>query len=155
MKKIMRRCQNCGCLFEVCNKVKKHEYCNKKQCQRARKSKWQKQKMKNDEIYRKDQKEAQKIWLDNNPDYWEKYRRKNLKYTKDNRKKQRDRNQKTESTTKPISKPIAKMDALTHENSIISGRYELVPIKSDMIAKMDALIVEINTISQGYAYSGP
>ena len=55
MKKIMRRYQNCGCLFEVCTKVKKHEYCNKKKCRRARKSKWQKQKIENDDIYRKDQ----------------------------------------------------------------------------------------------------
>ena len=47
------------------------------------------------------------------------------------------------------------MDALTYENNIISGKYELVPVKSDMIAKMDALIVEINTISRGYAHSGP
>ena len=109
--------------------------------------------MENDEIYRKDQKEAHEIWLDNNPDYWEKYRCKNLKYTEDNRKKQHDRNQKAKSTTKPILKSIAKLDALTHKNTIISGRYELVPIKSDMIAKLDALIVEINTISQGYVHS--
>lgn len=157
MKKIMRRCENCGCLFEVCTRVKKHEYCNKKKCQRARKRKWQKQKIKNDETYRKDQKEAQEVWLNNNPDYWKDYRRKNSKYTDRNRKKQRKRNQirKAESATEPISKPIAKMDALTHENNIISGKYELIPVKSDMIAKMDALIVEINTISKGYAHSGP
>lgn len=152
MKKIMRRCQNCGCLFEVCNKVKKHEYCNKKKCRRSRKRKWQKQKIKNDETYRKDQKTAQEDWLNNNPGYWKDYRRKNLKYTERNRKKQRERNQRAKSATEPISKPIAKMDALTHENKIISGRYELVPVKSNIIAKMDALIVEINTISQGYAH---
>jgi len=95
--------------------------------------------------------------LNNNPDYWKDYRRKNLKYTERNRKKQRKRNQiqRAESATEPISKPIAKMDALTHENKIISGKYELVPFGSDMIAKMDTLIVEINTISQGYAHSGP
>ena len=157
MEKIMRRCQNCCCLFEVCNKVKKHEYCGKKKCQKARKRKWQKQKIKNDETYRKDQKEAQEIWLNNNPDYWKKYRRKNSKYTEHNRKKQRKRNQikRAESAAEPISKPIAKMDALIHENNIISGKYELVPVKSDMIAKMDTLIVEINTISKGYAHSGP
>jgi hypothetical protein len=155
MKILKRRCRNCGCLFEVCNKVKKHEYCNKKKCRKARKRKWQKQKIKNDETYRKDQKEAQEVWLNNNPDYWKNYRSKNKKYTQRNRKKQRKRNQKARSETAPISKPIAKMDALTNENSVISGKYELVPVKSDMIAKMDALIVEINTISKGYAYSGP
>jgi hypothetical protein len=121
MKKLMRRCKHCGCLFEVCNKVKKHEYCNKKKCQRARK------------------------------------RKLHLKYTERNRKKQRKRNQiqRAESATKPISKPIAKMDALMLESNIISGRYELVPVKSDMIAKMDALIVEINTISGSYPHLGP
>jgi len=157
MKKIMRRCQNCGCLFEVCNKVKKHEYCNKKKCRKVRNRKWQKQKIKNDATYRNDQKEAQEVWLNNNPDYWKDYRRKNSKYTESNRKKQRKRNQiqRAESATEPISKPIAKMDALTRGNNIISGRYELVPVTSDMIAKMDALIVEINTISQDYAHSGP
>ena len=157
MKKLMRRCRHCGCLFEVCNKVKKHGYCNKKKCLRARKRKWQKQKIKNDETYRKDQKEAQEVWLNNNTDYWKDYRRKNLKYTERNRKKQRKRNQiqRAKSATEPILKPIAKMDALTLENKIISGKYELVPVGPDMIAKMDALIVEINTISQGYAHSGP
>ena len=127
MKKLMRRCRHCGCLFEVCNKVKKHEYCNKKKCQRARNKKWQKQKIENDEIYRKDQKEAQEVWLNNNPDYWKDYRRKNLKYTERNRKKQRKRNQiqRAESATEPISKPIAKMDALIVEiNTIfVRGRW--------------------------------
>jgi hypothetical protein len=157
IKKQIRRCRNCGCLFRICNKVKKHEYCHKKKCQRARKRKWQKQKMKSDEIYRKDQKEAQEIWVNNTPDYWNDYRRKNPKYAERNRQKQRKRNQarSAKPETESTLKPIAKMDALTHENKIISGKYALVPVKSDMIAKMDALIVEINTISKGYADLGP
>ena len=44
---------------------------------------------------------------------------------------------------------IAKMDALRAENIITSGRYRLVPLCSDMIAKMDALIVEIDVVSKG------
>lgn len=135
MKKIMCRCQNCGCIFEICNRVRKHEYCNKKKCQRARKKKWQKQKIKNSETYRKDQKEAQEVWLNNNPDYWKNYRCKNSKYTEHNRKKQRKRNQVRRA--KSAKEKIAKMDALIHENTIISGKYKLVPVKPDMIAKMD------------------
>ena len=157
MKKLMRRCRHCGCLFEVCNKVKKHEYCNKKKCQRARKRKWQKDKLKNDPIYRKDQKTAQEDWLNNNPDYWKNYRHDNKEYTDRNREKQRLRNKikRSESTQKADLKPIAKMDTLTRDNNIISGRYELIPVTSDMIAKMDALIVEINTISSSYPHLGP
>ena len=157
MEKKKRRCHHCGCLFEVCNKVKKHEYCNKKQCQKARKRKWQQEKMKNDEAYRQDQKAAQNDWANNNPDYWKNYRRNNKEYTNRNREQQRRRNRikRADSAPDKESDPIAKMDALPHENNIISGKYELVPVAPGMIAKMDALIVEINTISDCYAHSGP
>jgi hypothetical protein len=113
--------------------------------------------MKNDEIYRKDQKAAQQDWLNNNPDYWQNYRSENTNYTDRNREKQRIRNRLRKAKFESDQKlaPIAKMDALSHENKIISGKYKLIPVKPDMIAKMDALIVEINTISSTYAYSGP
>jgi|LGVF01.1.fsa_nt_gb beta-phosphoglucomutase-like phosphatase (HAD superfamily) len=151
MKKQMRRCKHCHCLFEVCNKVEKHEYCKKTECQKARKRKWQK--MQKDEQYRKDQKEAQEIWLQNNPDYWRKYRLKNKEYTAQNKEKQRDRNQAARSKSRNQSNPdmIAKMDALKQKNVTFSGQYELVPFMPGKIAKMDAIIVEINTISNGYS----
>ena len=61
MKSERRRCKHCHCYFEVCPKVKKHEYCRKPECQKARKRAWQKRKMAEDETYRRDQKEAQEI----------------------------------------------------------------------------------------------
>ena len=113
--------------------------------------------MKNDETYRKDQKEAQEIWKNNNPDYWKNYRRDNKEYTDRNREQQHRRNQARKPKSAPVkqSAPIAKMDALTSGKTILSGKYELVPITSRVIAKMDALIVEIKTISGNCAYSGP
>jgi len=42
---------------------------------------------------------------------------------------------------------IAKMDASMPESSINSGRYLLSMVDGGMIAKMDALVVEINVIS--------
>lgn len=150
-KRNKRRCAHCGCLFEVCNKVAKHEYCKRKECQQARKRKWQKGHLKNDEAYKQDQKTAQEDWQNNNSGYWKKYRKDHPEYTAGNREKQHIRNQKRKAT----SAPIAKMEAITFENRIITGRYELVPVVPGMIAKMDALIVEIHTISKCYAYSGP
>ncbi len=157
IKKQMRRCSSCGCLFEVCNKVEKHEYCRKKGCRQARKNKWQQTRLKNDETYRKDQKNAQADWLNNNPDYWKNYRRNNKPYTNRNREKQLVRNKSARSkiSGKPVLKPIAKMDTLIPKNNIISGKYKLVPVEPDMIAKMDALIVEIRSVSGGYAGLGP
>ncbi len=157
MKKVRRRCRHCGRLFEVCHKVRKHEYCNKKECQRARKRKWQQEKMKNDAVYRKDQKAAQEDWMKNNPDYWKNYRSNHKKYTDRNREQQQRRNRlkRAKSVSTEKSCPIAKMDALSHEKIILSGKYQLIPMAPNMIAKMDALIVEINTISGNYTYSGP
>jgi hypothetical protein len=44
---------------------------------------------------------------------------------------------------------VAKMDELRLENLVIPGRYRLVPLGNQMIAKMDELIVEIGVISRG------
>ncbi len=156
MKKELRRCQHCRCLFEVCNKVKKHEFCNKKECQKARKRKWHREKMQNDGEYRNDQKIAQEDWRNKNPEYWKDYRRDNKEYTDRNREQQRRRNQVNRAKSAPVIKsdPIAKMDAITPKNKILSGKYQLVPMTPNMIAKMDAIIVEINSISDRYTYSG-
>ena len=151
MKRQMRRCSHCHCYFEVCKKVKKHEYCKKKECQKARKRKWQKQKMQNDCRYKEDQEQAQADWRKNNPDYWKKYRRKNKAYTKTNRKKQKNRNQARKSNKNQNPRMIAKMDTIYQEKTIFSGKYELVPFVPGKIAKMDAIIVEINNISDGYS----
>lgn len=112
--------------------------------------------MKNDANYRKDQKVAQEDWKNNNPDYWQNYRHRNKKYTDRNREQQRRRNQVKRATSAPAIKsdPIAKMDTTTTEKTILSGKYQLIPMAPDMIAKMDALIVEINMISNDYTYSG-
>jgi hypothetical protein len=158
MKKQRCRCKHCKCLLEPCPRVSKHDYCNKKECQRARKRDWQKKKMAENEVYCNDQKDAQSLWRENNPDYWKEYRGKNPEYTKRNREKQRERNRsrRAKAGRKPDCQPvakmdasIAKMDAIGHETAAFSGRYRLVPLAGQEIAKMDAIIVEISAISSG------
>jgi hypothetical protein len=157
MKPLRGRCRHCGCYFDVCTKVEKHHYCNKSDCQRARKRAWQKNKMAADERYRHDQKEAQKIWRENNPDYWKKYRSKNDRYTEENRLRQRQRNRTRRglSAGRVQLNGIAKMDAIKGKNDILSGRYKLVPIVAQKIAKMDAFIVEIDVIKEGCKFFDP
>lgn len=154
MKQSRRRCRHCGCYLEACKKVKKHDYCKKPGCQRARKRAWQNKKMAEDEEYRRDQKEAQKIWREKNPDYWKKYRSENDRYAEENRLRQRQRNRTKRALTTGRVKldEIAKMDAIKGKNNTLSGRYKLVPIAGKMIAKMDALIVEIDVIKDGYKF---
>lgn len=150
MRREKCRCKNCRSFFNVCTKVKKHEYCKKVACQRARKRKWQKRKMADDQTYHRDQKEAQEIWLNKNPDYWKQYRSNHCEYTDRNRDKQKERNRsgKVSSAAKPSFSEIAKMDALNHKNHTLSGRYHLIPLSGKKIAKMDALIVKIDVIKE-------
>jgi hypothetical protein len=101
-----------------------------------------------DPDYHANQSAAKSSWRENNPDYWRKYREKNLGYVERNRERQRERNRRRRG--QDIGQmPIAKMDASMPERSITPGRYLLTMVESGMIAKMDALIVEINVVSGG------
>ena len=142
--KRQKRCKNSKCIFNPCIKVKKQNYCNKKLCQKARKREWQKNKIDNNPDYKKDQNEAKKLWNENNSDYWKQYRAQNLEYTNRNRLKQKTRNSLNRS--KKNVEPIAKMDSIFKQNSILSGKYRIVPLSED-IAKMDTINGKIYSIT--------
>ena len=89
-------------------------YCSKPDCQRKRKARWQKQKLATDPAYKEDQHLANNKWLENNRDYWEKYRSRNPGKAERNRLLQKVRNMKkreTHASKPPKSESIAKMDA--------------------------------------------
>lgn len=103
------RCANrdCRCFFLPNPRVKNHRYCGKKDCQRARKKHWQRQKMKDDPKYQEDQQDSQQCWMEQNPGYWCNYRNEHPEYVKRNRLLQKNRDQKR------CKRNLAKMDALT------------------------------------------
>lgn len=148
MKK--KRCKNCGCLFEQSPRHPNQKYCTKEKCQKARKAKWQREKLASDEDYLQNQQDCLDRWVRYNPDYWKNYRKNNPEYTRRNREMQRERNRKkrSQNTTESIATPIANMDMVNAENVKISGRYLLIPYTGLNIAKMDALIVEIRDITE-------
>jgi hypothetical protein len=99
--------------------------------------------MHEDPDYRANQKEAQRSWRGQNPEYWRDYRAKHPEYVVRNRQHQEGRNQCRRAV-------IAKMDALAISNPLISGTYRLVPLCGEgVIAKMDAYTVKIEMISSG------
>ena len=152
MKK--KRCKHCGCLFVQSSRHPNQKYCTKEKCQKARKAKWQRDKLANDGAYRQNQKDCRDQWLQNNPDYWKNYRNKNPAYAKRNREMQRERNRtkRSRNSTESILSPIANMDASDDENNKISGRYQLIPCKGQKVANMDVIIVEIRDITASYVH---
>jgi hypothetical protein len=147
-----KTCLCCKKLFHPHPAVHDQRYCSEPGCQKARKRKWQKEKLTNDRDYRANQAEAQRQWRSRNKDYWKRYREKNPAYTEKNRNRQQERNRRRRSGL-----GIAKMDELKGKSVIRSGRYRLVPLYHSEIAKMDELIVEIGVISEGcgFGFEGP
>ncbi|MGA3172907.1 MAG: hypothetical protein ABSE25_00600 [Syntrophorhabdales bacterium] len=133
-----KTCPHCGKRFLPHPAVLNQQYCGSADCQRARKRKWQKEKLKSDPDYRENQAAAQKAWRERNRGYWREYRKKNKTYSERNRLRQSERNRQR--------RVIAKMDELGAKSLVSPGRYRLVPLYGK-IAKMDELIVEIGVVA--------
>lgn len=147
-----KTCLCCKKRFKPHPAVHHQRYCGDRECQRTRKSHWQKEKLSSDSDYRANQAEAQRQWHSRNKDYWREYRRRNPAYTERNRIGQKERNRR-----RRLGRGIAKMDEQTGKSVIPSGRYRLVPLCDPEIAKMDELIVELEVISEdcGFGVEGP
>lgn len=132
------RCANPNCrrLFVPDPRVKTHRYCSRQECRRFRKRHWQSEKMKTDPDYRKNQQEGHQCWMEQNRDYYQRYRAKNPQYVIHNRLLQKIRDQKRRDR-----RNLAKMDALNHLYPVKPGLYHLIPAKSDL-AKMDSISLQ-------------
>jgi len=130
----MIRCANSCCRrhFLPNPRVKDQQYCNRTECQRVRRRLWQKEKMASDPDYQANQRDCQKRWRKQNPDYWRQYRMNNPLYVERNRLLQRKRDRKRRLDN------LAKMDALKRVSLLESGTYYIIPEGADL-AKMDAL----------------
>ena len=145
-----KRCAACGDGFTQRRNVPEQQYCSKPQCQRERRRRWQREKLKQDPDYRANQAAAQRRWRERHPDYWRKYRQSHPKYTARNREQQRKRNQsRGRGGTRPLTAPIAKMDVYENKNTVTSGTYRMIPETGSGIAKMDAYLVKIQVLSEG------
>lgn len=143
-----RRCAACGGLFVPRRNVPQQRYCSNPACQRTRRRRWQRQKLKADADYRANQAAAQQRWRERHPDYWRRYRQAQYEYAERNREQQRVRNRRGRSAgTGPSPPPIAKMDAYRSKKPIHSGTYRLVPVTAEGVAKRDAYLVEMHLLS--------
>jgi len=145
-----RRCAGCGELFVPRCNVPQQRYCSKRACQRTRRRRWQRQKLKSDADYRANQAAAQRRWRERHPNYWRDYRRHHPDSTARNREKQRSRNRRRGvAGTGPSPPVIANMDAYRSQKPLRSGTYRLVPVAEPGVAKMDAYLVEMQVLSDG------
>lgn len=137
------RCKNCHRWVPANPRIKNQKYCNRKPCQRVRKTEWERNKIATDPDYRTNRKESRDRWLENTPGYWSEYRRTHSGYRRQNRKMQKIRDAKRKA------RRLANMDASKIGKKMIPGSYYLIPISEDL-ANMDALMQKIFIIPEGY-----
>ncbi|MDA3895207.1 MAG: hypothetical protein PF482_03550 [Desulfobacteraceae bacterium] len=136
-------CKHCHRKVPANPRLKNQDYCNRKRCQRARKTEWERHKIATDQDYCTNRKESRTNWQEKNPGYWAEYRRTHPKYRRKNRQKQKLRDAKRKA------RRLAKMDTLKRGNYVMPGGYYLIPIMDDL-AKMDASMQKIIIIPDGY-----
>lgn len=137
-----RQCRHCRKHFSPRPQNPDQKYCSEPACQKARRRKWQRQKLRTDPEYRDNQRDAQRRWREKNPDYQREYRQRNVTYRQGNRRQQKERNRR--------NRLIVKMEASPPEKMLESGCYEIRPVEDGKIVKMDASIVEIRFVSGTY-----
>jgi hypothetical protein len=87
-------CAACGQPFRPRPQAPAQRFCSSAACQRERRRQWQRTRRREDPEYRDNQAQAQRAWVERNPDYWRKYRQNNPMYERENRAKQQVRDAK-------------------------------------------------------------
>jgi len=149
---------HCGQPYVPNPKVKHQQYCSRSACQQERKALWHRRKLLTDEEYQQNRSAAQQGWRERHPDYWRDYRKAHPEYSERNRVLQRERNKKARCVAEragPLSGEVAKMDSAVIAKTdalggVISGTYRLVPFVPGVIAKTDALLVQLSVVSSVY-----
>jgi hypothetical protein len=130
---LTNQCVHCGRPFEPSPRVKNQRYCSDKDCQRARKREWQKEKLLSDPDYQANQRDCQKQWHQRHPGYYKQYRDDHPQREERNRLLQCYRN------SRRPHKVIAKMDASKAAQTQHPAVFYLLPL----IAQMDALAQKV------------
>ncbi len=153
-------CCHCQTLFTPAFRHPHQKCCGKKKCVLAGRAKLQKKKMDEDLHYRQNQKESNQTWLENNPDYWKEYRKRNPDKAMKNRLMQQIRNQKRFKIKPPAVKVnldelVAKMSLVKSAEPkqqislwLLSTTAEMAPIKVFLISKTDSYSYQPDNRSQ-------
>ncbi|MFM0655310.1 hypothetical protein PQR17_27675 [Paraburkholderia sediminicola] len=136
-----RLCLACGNPFHPLLRVPNQRYCSAAACQRERRRRWQRRRLRVDADYRDNQARAQSNWRARHPDYWRQYRATHPAYRERNCAMQRERNARRSSS------PVANMDASPPLHPLASGFYILRRAVETGIAKMNACTVHIAVLS--------
>lgn len=79
------QCVHCGKPIKADPRVKNQRYCSDKECQRARRRQWQREKLLSDPDYKANQRDCQRKWREHHPGYYRDYRQRHPQSRERNR----------------------------------------------------------------------
>ena len=131
------RCKCCGRRFRRRPQNPDQQYCHRKPCQNKRRQRWRRARLCTDPVYRDNQADSQKRWIEKHPDYWRQYRAAHPDYVVRNRSLQqgRDRLKRDLDAMTRTGALLAKNDACQTNTEAITVYYEFLPAKADDLAK--------------------
>jgi hypothetical protein len=111
-------------------------YCANPACQKKRRCKYQKQKMKQDNDYRANQRASERNWHKRHPDYWRHYRKGHHQQIIKNRDAQRERDKKrrTKGTIFYGGPLLATMYSFGQDKFYLSSSYNTFLSKVSLLA---------------------
>jgi len=121
-----RHCRCCRVRF-IPLRNEHQRYCSKSTCQKKRRSKYQKQKLKRDPEYKETHRSSQQKWRVKHPTYWSQYRIQHPVYVAANRAKQifRDSKRRRKDPKSCATFLLANMYAFCQKNKYISNGYKV------------------------------
>lgn len=135
-------CIHCGKSFRPSPRVKNQRYCSEKNCQKARRTRWQRLRIGRDPDYQENQQRCHRQWRERYPGYQKDYRIRHPEYVKRNKALQILRDAKRRKDR--ISRLLVKMDSLKRRFYRRDGElFRLIPKDNRLLVKMDSLIVKL------------
>jgi acetyl/propionyl-CoA carboxylase alpha subunit len=143
-------CLHCGGEFPRHPSVKNQKYCNAKECRKASRREWKREKYATNKSYRQKCLDQQKRWREKRPAhvYQKEYRACKPDYEKRNRELQAERNKKRQ---KEQDSMIVNRNTLSPHPSVegtLSGTYVLMRVKGGKIVNRNTLMVRMQVLSE-------
>ncbi len=122
-----KRCAHCRLRFTPLRNSHQR-YCSKPACQKMRRCKYQKKKLKQDPDYRETHRSSQRKWRYKHPDYWRHYRLQHPVYVAKNRLAQASRDHKHSKSDPKVGHifRLANMYSLIPKITYISSCYKII-----------------------------
>ncbi len=139
-------CHHCGLRCQWNPRVKDQEYCTRKECQQARKNKWEKKEYRTNKKYRETRLKSQKKWRENNnhSKYQKEYRSKRPDYVAQCYKDQKERYHERREA---LEQNNVNTDALFTQPRR-GGLYKLIPMDvTKNNVNTDAFVVKMQILS--------